>query len=46
MKVENIQNHKGNDIKNQFIITTKKGRYFQSYNSIIVQPLGNIEISF
>lgn len=26
----------GNDVPNQFVITTPKGRYFQSYRSIIV----------
>lgn len=30
VKVENFQG-----VKNQFIITTNEGRYFQSYNSII-----------
>ena len=35
MKVQNFTSNNGNKIANQFIITTKKGRYFQSYNSII-----------
>lgn len=35
VKVENMVSSKGNNIVNQFIITTKDGCYFQSYNSII-----------
>ena len=35
VKVRNMQSNNGNDIPNQFIITTKDGIYFQSYNSII-----------
>jgi hypothetical protein len=35
VKVSNMQSNNGNDIPNQFIITTKDGIYFQSYNSII-----------
>ena len=35
IKVQNMQSNNGNIIANQFIIETKKGRYFQSYNSII-----------
>ena len=34
--VKNLVGNKGNSIPNQFQITTSKGRYFQSYNSIIV----------
>jgi hypothetical protein len=34
-KVENMESSRGNTIPNQFIITTDKGSYFQSYNSII-----------
>jgi len=36
MKVYNMTSPKGNKIANQFEIYDKKGRYFQSYNSIIV----------
>jgi len=35
VKVENMQSSRGNDVPNQFIITTDKGTYLQSYNSII-----------
>lgn len=35
IKVKNMISDKGNDIANQFIITTNKGRYFQSYDSVI-----------
>ena len=35
MKVYNMTSSKGNKIANQFEIYDKKGRYFQSYNSII-----------
>jgi len=35
IKVQNMASSKGNDIPNQFIISTKDGIYFQSYNSII-----------
>jgi len=35
VKVRNMVSDKGNDIANQFIITTDKGRYFQSYHSVI-----------
>ena len=35
VKVENMTSHNGNAVPNQFIITTKDGRYFQSYNSVI-----------
>tara|TARA_R100001163_G_scaffold65778_1_gene64766 strand:- start:5776 stop:6042 length:267 start_codon:yes stop_codon:yes gene_type:complete len=35
MKVYNMTSPKGNKIANQFEIYTKKGRYFQSYNSVI-----------
>lgn len=37
MKVKNIISDKGNAIANQFIIDTKDGYYFQSYDSIIVK---------
>ena len=36
MKVNNMTSSKGNKIANQFEIYDDKGRYFQSYNSIIV----------
>lgn len=36
VKVENMVNHNGNDIPNQFIIKTDEGTYFQSYKSIVV----------
>ena len=32
IKVSNMTSNAGNDIANQFIIRTNKGRYFQSYN--------------
>ena len=34
-KVENIINHRGNRAVNQFAITTDKGVYFQSYESVV-----------
>lgn len=34
-KVENMTSNSGREIANQFIIRTDKGRYFQSYKSII-----------
>lgn len=34
-KVENFTSNSGNAIANQFILTTDKGRFFQSYDSII-----------
>ena len=37
MKVKNMTSNKGNKIANQFIITDKNNRYFQSYDSIIVK---------
>ena len=36
MKVYDMSSPKGNRVANQFEIYDKKGRYFQSYNSIIV----------
>ena len=36
MKVYNMTSSRGNQIANQFEIYDKKGKYFQSYNSIIV----------
>lgn len=35
IKVENMTSPNGNDVPNQFIITTPDGVYFQSYDSII-----------
>ncbi len=37
MKVQNMQSSNGREVPNQFIIDTKDGYYFQSYNSIIVR---------
>lgn len=34
-KVENMTSTRGNKIANQFILTTPKGIYFQSYKSVI-----------
>ena len=35
VKVYNMTSPNGNKVPNQFEIYTSKGRYFQSYNSII-----------
>jgi len=35
--VTNMQSSKGNNIPNQFVITTDNGVYFQSYQSIIAR---------
>ena len=35
IKVKNMTSGKGNEVPNQFVITTPEGRYFQSYQSII-----------
>ena len=35
MRVENMKSPRGNTVPNQFIITTSRGRLFQSYNSPI-----------
>jgi hypothetical protein len=35
IKVKNMTSNAGNDVPNQFVITTPDGRYFQSYRSII-----------
>ena len=40
MKVQNMTNSRGNKVKNQFIITTDHGIYFQSYNSTIALVSG------
>jgi hypothetical protein len=37
VRVRNLENNKGNTIPNQFIITTGDSKYFQSYESIIIQ---------
>lgn len=37
MKVQNIINNNGNGAVNQFVITTKDGIYFQSYDSMIAR---------
>jgi hypothetical protein len=45
MKVENMRSKAGNPVRNQFIIKTDDGLYFQSYKSIIVfKPLHNGKI--
>jgi len=46
LKVENMTGSEGGSVKNQFIITTKDGLYFQSYESIIVfkDNFGNITL--
>lgn len=37
IKVENMQSpSSGRDVANQFVIYTKEGKYFQSYDSLIV----------
>jgi len=36
-KVKNMLSSQGNEVPNQFIITTKNAEYFQSYQSIIVK---------
>ena len=35
MKVQNLENNRGNIIANQFEISAPEGRYFHSYRSII-----------
>ncbi len=35
MKVENMKSNSGRSVANQFIIYTRNGKTFQSYNSII-----------
>jgi len=39
VKVSNMQGNAGNLVKNQFIIQTKDGLYFQSYNSMIAAKI-------
>lgn len=36
MKVQNLESSRGNEVPNQFQITTESGCYFQSYKSVIV----------
>lgn len=36
MRIENMRSTRGNQVPNQFIIYTDQGRYFKSYNSLIV----------
>jgi len=36
VRVRNMESNRGNKIANQFEISTDKGTYFQSYNSVIV----------
>ena len=36
MQIQNMISRYGNSVPNQFIARTDKGRYFQSYKSIIV----------
>jgi len=39
MQVRNMESSRGNRVPNQFIITDDKGKYFQSYNTLIAfQP--------
>ena len=35
IKVKNMTSGKGNEVPNQFLITTPEGIYFQSYQSTI-----------
>ena len=35
IKIENMKSLRGNEVANQFVITTDDGEYFQSYKSII-----------
>lgn len=46
MRVENMVSSNGNSVPNQFIINTEKGKYFQSYNSVIafIPFKGKIEL--
>ncbi len=45
VKVRNMINSSGNAVKNQFIIDTDEGTYFQSYDSIIAyRPKGSTKI--
>lgn len=42
MKIEHLVNDRGNNAVNQFVITTEKGIYFQSYESMICKYLNGI----
>lgn len=35
MNITQLINSRGNAVKNQFVITTDKGQYFQSYDTLI-----------
>jgi hypothetical protein len=35
VKIYNMESYSGNKVPNQFELYTNKGRYFQSYNSVI-----------
>lgn len=36
MKIENMKSPQGNKVPNQFVVTTKEGKWFRSYDSNIV----------
>lgn len=36
MHVKNMRSSRGNEVANQFIITNENGKFFQSYDSMIV----------
>jgi hypothetical protein len=38
VKIYNMESYSGNKVPNQFELYTNKGRYFQSYNSVITFP--------
>ena len=42
VKVYNMTSPNGNKVANQFEIYTSKGKYFQSYNSIIAFGIGTV----
>ena len=35
MKITSLKTSIGNTVKNQYIVTTSEGRFFQSYNTLI-----------
>lgn len=37
MRVSNLINDKGNEVRNQFVIETANGTYFQSYESVVAR---------
>lgn len=47
MRIQNMTGRSGDPIKNQFIITTDKGKLFQSYDSAIalIEPCGQVHLS-